>query len=132
MKVERMKSINLRAFTTMEKGGTYPAGNLRATIYDWRVGIAELGREYIICFRIPIDKSFIMMKIKLMDVEVTKEGKALIRDYSERALGEYAKGIESPDELFRNFGDAFTQLNRMRIDGKFNNKFRLEQFPPQE
>ena len=48
MKVERMKSINLRAFTTMEKGGTYPAGNLRATIFDWRIGIAELEREYII------------------------------------------------------------------------------------
>ena len=74
MKVKRMKSINLRAFTTMEKGGTYPVGNLRATIYDWRVGIAELEREYIICFCIPIDKCLIMIKINLMDVEVTKEG----------------------------------------------------------
>ena len=111
---------------TMEKGGTYPAGNLRAIIYDWRVGIAELKREYIICFRIPVNKSLIMMKIKLMDAEVTKEVKALIREYSEKAFGEYAKGIDSPDELFRDFGDAFTQLDRMRIDGKISNQFLLE------
>ena len=92
VKVEKMKSINIKAFTTMEKAGTYPAGNLRASIYDWCVGIAELERVYIICFCIPVNKSLIMMKIKLMNVEVTKAGKALIREYSEIALGEYAKG----------------------------------------
>ena len=118
MKVERMKSINIRTFTTMEKGGTYPAGNLRASIHDWRVGIAELEREYIICFRIPVDRSLIMMRIKLMEIKVAREGKALIR--------EYAKGIDSPDELFRDSRDAFTQLDRICIDGKISNQFRLE------
>lgn len=44
--------------------------------------------------------------------------------YSERVLGEYAKGIDSPDD----FGDAFKQLDRLCIDGKINKQFRLEHY----
>lgn len=42
VKAEKMKSLNIKAVTTKDKGETYLAGNLRASIFHWRVRIAEL------------------------------------------------------------------------------------------
>ena len=38
------------------------------------------------------------------------------------------KVIDSPEELFRNFEDTFTQLDRMRIDERTSNQFRLQHY----
>ena len=45
--MERLKILGVKAFTPMEGKGFYPVGNLRASIMDWRISIAEMEREYV-------------------------------------------------------------------------------------
>ena len=49
-----------------------------------------------------------------------------IQDYCEKVFNEYAKGVESEDELFRVIEEALIKLDRFLVDGSFKNKFWKE------
>ena len=49
-----------------------------------------------------------------------------IQYYCEKVLNEFAKGVESEDELFRVIDEALIMLDRFLVNGSFKNKFRRE------
>ena len=124
--MERLKILGVKAFTPMDEKGYYPVGNLRASTLDWRISIAEMEREYVIRLYVAVDKSIIMDKIRKFKIEIDDQQRVNIQDYCEKVLNEYAKGVESEDELFRVIEEVLIRLDKYLVDGSFENKFRRE------
>ena len=83
--MERLKILGVKAFTPMDEKGYYPVGNLRATIMDWRIAIAEMEREYVIRLYVAVDKSIIMAKMRKFKIEIDDQQRVNIKDYCEKA-----------------------------------------------
>ena len=60
-----------------------------------------------------------MAKIRKFKIEIDDQQRVNIHDYCEKVRNEYAKGVESEDELFRVIEEAVIKLDRFLVDRSF-------------